>query len=166
MNLTKLIAALAALSFVAVSAADAAAKHKRHKVAPHQSARLRAGRPLCGADAADRPGPSRGNASRTKAMAATAVQRGAPLGAGQPGDGGNVQDFPCRRRGLVAREPRHRRRGEQAQAAKSSRPSARRHRADETHRHAPPGPAWAGPNECYTDEGYGRYLLCGGGMDM
>ena len=29
-----------------------------------------------------------------------------------------------------------------------------------------PGPSWAGPNECYTDEGYGRYLLCGGGMDM
>lgn len=31
MNPTKLIAAVAALSFVAVSAADAAAKHKRHK---------------------------------------------------------------------------------------------------------------------------------------
>jgi hypothetical protein len=29
-----------------------------------------------------------------------------------------------------------------------------------------PGPSWAGPNDCYTDEGYGRYLLCGGGMDM
>jgi hypothetical protein len=29
-----------------------------------------------------------------------------------------------------------------------------------------PGPVWAGPNDCYTDEGYGRYLLCGGGMDM
>ena len=29
-----------------------------------------------------------------------------------------------------------------------------------------PGPAWAGPNDCYTDEGYGRYLRCGGGMDM
>ena len=29
-----------------------------------------------------------------------------------------------------------------------------------------PGPSWVGPNECYTDEGYGRYLLCGGGMDM
>jgi hypothetical protein len=28
------------------------------------------------------------------------------------------------------------------------------------------GPPWAGPNDCYTDEGYGRYLLCGGGMDM
>jgi hypothetical protein len=30
----------------------------------------------------------------------------------------------------------------------------------------PPGPAWAGPNDCYTDEGYGRYLPCGAGMDM
>jgi len=29
-----------------------------------------------------------------------------------------------------------------------------------------PGPPWAGPNDCYTDEGYGRYLPCGGGMDM
>jgi hypothetical protein len=30
-----------------------------------------------------------------------------------------------------------------------------------------PGPAWAtNPNDCYTDEGYGRYLRCGGGMDM
>ena len=29
-----------------------------------------------------------------------------------------------------------------------------------------PGPAWAGPNDCYTDEGYGRYLQCGAGMDM
>ena len=29
-----------------------------------------------------------------------------------------------------------------------------------------PGPSWAGPNECFTDEGYGRYLQCGAGMDM
>jgi hypothetical protein len=29
-----------------------------------------------------------------------------------------------------------------------------------------PGPPWAGPGECYTDEGYGRYLPCGAGMDM
>jgi hypothetical protein len=29
-----------------------------------------------------------------------------------------------------------------------------------------PGPPWASPNDCYTDEGYGRYLRCGGGMDM
>ena len=29
-----------------------------------------------------------------------------------------------------------------------------------------PGPSWAGPNECFTDEGYGRYLACGAGMDM
>jgi hypothetical protein len=29
-----------------------------------------------------------------------------------------------------------------------------------------PGPPWAGPNDCYTDEGYGRYLQCGAGMDM
>ena len=29
-----------------------------------------------------------------------------------------------------------------------------------------PGPPWAGPNDCFTDEGYGRYLRCGGGMDM
>jgi hypothetical protein len=29
-----------------------------------------------------------------------------------------------------------------------------------------PGPIWAGPNECFTDEGYGRYLQCGAGMDM
>jgi hypothetical protein len=30
----------------------------------------------------------------------------------------------------------------------------------------PAGPSWAGPNDCYTDEGYGRYLPCGAGMDM
>lgn len=30
----------------------------------------------------------------------------------------------------------------------------------------PPGPPGANPNDCYTDEGYGRYLRCGGGMDM
>ena len=29
-----------------------------------------------------------------------------------------------------------------------------------------PGPPWAVPGECYTDEGYGRYLRCGDGMDM
>jgi len=29
-----------------------------------------------------------------------------------------------------------------------------------------PGPPWASPYDCYTDEGYGRYLRCGGGMDM
>jgi uncharacterized membrane protein len=23
-----------------------------------------------------------------------------------------------------------------------------------------PGPIWAGPNECWTDEGYGRYGAC------
>jgi len=30
------------------------------------------------------------------------------------------------------------------------------------------GPAWSGPNQCWTDEGYGRYAPCdsgrGGGM--
>jgi hypothetical protein len=26
-----------------------------------------------------------------------------------------------------------------------------------------PGPIWAGPGECYTDEGYGRYTACGSG---
>lgn len=26
-----------------------------------------------------------------------------------------------------------------------------------------PGPPWAGPGECYTDDGYGRYVLCGTG---
>lgn len=26
-----------------------------------------------------------------------------------------------------------------------------------------PGPPWAGPAECYTDEGYGRYTQCGAG---
>ena len=26
-----------------------------------------------------------------------------------------------------------------------------------------PGPVWAGPGECYTDEGYGRYTACGAG---
>ena len=26
-----------------------------------------------------------------------------------------------------------------------------------------PGPPWAGPGECYTDEGYGRYAACGMG---
>jgi hypothetical protein len=25
------------------------------------------------------------------------------------------------------------------------------------------GPPWAGPAECYTDEGYGRYWPCGAG---
>ena len=29
-----------------------------------------------------------------------------------------------------------------------------------------PGPPWAAPGQCFTDEGYGRYLLCGAGMDM
>jgi hypothetical protein len=27
----------------------------------------------------------------------------------------------------------------------------------------PRGPIWASPNECYTDEGYGRYWPCGAG---
>ena len=27
------------------------------------------------------------------------------------------------------------------------------------------GPLWANPNECYTDEGYGRYWPCGAGRD-
>ena len=27
------------------------------------------------------------------------------------------------------------------------------------------GPIWANPNECYTDEGYGRYWPCGAGKD-
>jgi hypothetical protein len=27
----------------------------------------------------------------------------------------------------------------------------------------PRGPIWAGPGECYTDEGYGRFWPCGGG---
>ena len=26
-----------------------------------------------------------------------------------------------------------------------------------------PRPPWAGPGECYTDEGYGRYAACGMG---
>ena len=26
-----------------------------------------------------------------------------------------------------------------------------------------PGPPWAGPGECYTDEGYGRYAPCSRG---
>ena len=25
------------------------------------------------------------------------------------------------------------------------------------------GPAWAGPGDCFTDEGYGRYWPCGAG---
>ena len=25
------------------------------------------------------------------------------------------------------------------------------------------GPPWAGPGECFTDEGYGRYWPCGAG---
>jgi hypothetical protein len=25
------------------------------------------------------------------------------------------------------------------------------------------GPVWAGPNECFSDEGYGRWMSCGGG---
>jgi hypothetical protein len=28
-----------------------------------------------------------------------------------------------------------------------------------------PGPSWAGPNDCFTDEGYGRYWPCGAGKD-
>jgi hypothetical protein len=28
-----------------------------------------------------------------------------------------------------------------------------------------PGPPWANPNECYTDEGYGRYWPCGAGRN-
>lgn len=28
-----------------------------------------------------------------------------------------------------------------------------------------PGPVWAQPGECYTDEGYGRYTPCGAGKD-
>lgn len=28
-----------------------------------------------------------------------------------------------------------------------------------------PGPPWAGPGECYTDDGYGRYLPCGIGKE-
>ena len=28
-----------------------------------------------------------------------------------------------------------------------------------------PGPLWARPSECYTDEGYGRYWPCGAGRD-
>ena len=27
----------------------------------------------------------------------------------------------------------------------------------------PVGPPWAMPNECYTDEGYSRYQVCGAG---
>ena len=27
----------------------------------------------------------------------------------------------------------------------------------------PVGPPWAGPNQCFTDEGYGRYASCDGG---
>jgi len=26
----------------------------------------------------------------------------------------------------------------------------------------PVGPPWAGPNQCFTDEGYGRYSPCSG----
>ena len=29
-----------------------------------------------------------------------------------------------------------------------------------------PGPVWAQPWECYTDEGYGRYTPCGTGKDF
>lgn len=28
-----------------------------------------------------------------------------------------------------------------------------------------PGPVWASPSECFTDEGYGRYWPCGAGRD-
>src|SRR5262245_46905469 len=28
---------------------------------------------------------------------------------------------------------------------------------------APARPAWAGPGDCYTDDGYGRYWPCSGG---
>ena len=30
----------------------------------------------------------------------------------------------------------------------------------------PAGPSWAMPNECYTDEGYGRYRPCGAGIHL
>ena len=76
MNLTRLIAALAALSFVSVSATDAAAKHKRHKV---HHARAHAYVP--------------------------------------------VSPYAART----------------------------------------PGPPWAQPWECFTDEGYGRYRPCSAG---
>lgn len=33
------------------------------------------------------------------------------------------------------------------------------------HTQAPGRPVWANPNECYTDEGYGRYWPCGAGRD-
>jgi hypothetical protein len=29
-----------------------------------------------------------------------------------------------------------------------------------------PGPSWANPYDCYTDEGYGRYLPCSSGRDQ
>ena len=35
-----------------------------------------------------------------------------------------------------------------------------------THYARTPGPPWAAPGQCFTDEGYGRYLPCGAGMDM
>jgi hypothetical protein len=76
MNLAKPIAILAALSFVAISATDAAAKHKRHKV--HR--------------------------------------------------GGGYAYVPA-----------------SPYAART------------------PGPPWAQPWECFTDEGYGRYRPCNAG---
>ena len=77
MTIKILVAAMAALSLAGISGADAATKHKRHKVMVHHPARLAA--------------PVAPYVTRT------------------------------------------------------------------------PGPPWAGPAECYTDEGYGRYWLCGAG---
>jgi hypothetical protein len=77
MTIKILLAAVAALSLTGMGAADAASKHKRHKMMAHQPVRLTA--------------PAAPYFTRT------------------------------------------------------------------------PGPPWAGPAECYTDEGYGRYWPCGAG---
>lgn len=77
MNYRTLIAAVTALSFVAIGTADAASKHKRHKVMRHHAA------------------------------------------------GMYVPAYPYGAR--------------------------------------TPGPPWAQPWECYTDEGYGRYRSCSAG---
>jgi hypothetical protein len=40
---------------------------------------------------------------------------------------------------------------------------ARGYHAYPAYAHIPQvGPIWAGPNQCWTDEGYGRYAVCSG----
>ncbi len=63
-------------------------------------------------------------------------------------------------------------------AALGAADAATKHKRHKPHHRAPvayapaapqgmrtPGPPWAQPWECYTDEGYGRYTPCSSGKD-